>query len=319
MEFINSGIEKRVDQLVAEIDHLLEYKKERGHYEEFMVWVNKCHTKFETVIDSAAKKFCERHQCENIIEHIKKLFLHKLYGTMDFRWRPYSNIVIAGFGTSELTPSIMRFKISTNLNTQGDIAEWNGGYGAPELYRIRSPKDENDNGGWINEEKKGDPWRTHSTFGTNLPFAQHETATTFLMGMSDRMKESVVATFVNEAESNVFPTIFKELMKLDFNEDIKSAIAHEFANNIGPRGAEGLGILLSDMLTDFRNYRQDRYDRFIQNMPMEELCKMAHKLIDMEITNAEYFEMVQSVGGKIDVAMITKESGFSWVSTNKDL
>ncbi len=88
------------------------------------------------------------------------------------------------------------------------------------------------------------------------------------------------------------------------------------AENIGPRGSEGLGILLSDLLTDFRNYRQNRYDRFIQNMPMEELCKMAHKLIDMEITNAEYYEMIQSVGGKIDVAMITKENGFEWVEVS---
>ena len=62
--------------------------------------------------------------------------------------------------------------------------------------------------------------------------------------------------------------------------------------------------------------RQDRYDRFIQVMPMDELCKMAYKLVDMEITNAEYYEMLQSVGGKIDVAMITKEKGFCWVKAN---
>lgn len=316
LEFINSGIEKRVDQLIDEIDSLLEYKKKRGHYDGFMDAVNKCQEKFGDVVDIAAKKFCERHQCDNILEQIERLFLHKVYGTMDFTWRPFSNIVIAGFGTKELTPSIMKFQISTNLNWELEIEEWRGSYGAPELYRIRAPIDDDDRGGWSYDYKKGDRWRTHSTFGTNLPFAQHETATTFLMGISDSVKDRVIATFIQEAEGNVFPSIFKEIMKLDLAEDDKTKIAKEFAENIGPRGSEGLGILLSDLLTDFRNYRQNRYDRFIQNMPMEELCKMAHKLIDMEITNAEYYEMIQSVGGKIDVAMITKENGFEWVEVS---
>lgn len=311
-EFLNAGIDMRVKQLLDEIDSMLQWKKEQGHLEQFTDSLNQCKNHFDTIIQDASNKFCTRHQCEHLVEEMKLLFLHKLYGTMDFSWRPSSEIVIAGFGEKDLTPSVMCFKMSTNLNHMYDITEWEGSYGIPSLWKIRSPKDENDFGYIEEETQLGDRWTTYSSYGTNISFAQHDAASTFMTGMSEKMLNSVIKSFMYEAEKNIFPSVFDELMKLDLNEDSKAMIAKEFEVNIAPRGTNGLGRILSEILHDYRNIRKMTYERFIQGMPIEELCKMAYKLIDFEVTNSEYTKMIQSVGGDIKIVYITKENGVSW-------
>ena len=42
----------------------------------------------------------------------------------------------------------------------------------------------------------------------------------------------------------MFPSIFGELMELDLSEDAKAKIGTGFAENIAPRGTDGLGRAL---------------------------------------------------------------------------
>ena len=64
-------------------------------------------------INDAAKLFCERHNLEEYMDKIEKIFLHFLlkHGRETF-WKSQTQIVIAGFGSNDFYPTVISFTSS---------------------------------------------------------------------------------------------------------------------------------------------------------------------------------------------------------------
>ena len=74
-----------------------------------------------------------------------------------------------------------------------------------------------------------------------------------------------------------------------------------------------IGHSVMGPVMDSRVFRRHEFRTVAGGMPMKELADFARTLVSIEAEICHWLQSVRSVGGDIDVAMITKEAGFEWV------
>lgn len=131
-----------------------------------------------------------------------------------------------------------------------------------------------------------------------IPFAQKDVIQTILQGMSPRMLQTA---------SNIFKGFLDEIVK----------VAQQSENF-----AEDQITRVIDLMSD--RYRQGLENemmsehyypmlRTINHLGREDLAEMAESLIYMTYLNRRFTMQEESVGGPVDVALITKGDGFVWM------
>ena len=123
-------------------------------------------------------------------------------------------------------------------------------------------------------------------------------------------QSDMVKTFVN----GISPTAAQEIEK-SFSKAID-----EFCNTIkisGDSAQKARNKACEDFIEDILNKMFDSHTmplkRVVGNLPIDELADLAETFIDIESLKERVTRPTQSIGGPVDVAVISKGDGFIWV------
>ena len=189
-----------------------------------------------------------------------------------------SGVVIAGFGTEDVFPVLESFSVETKID---------------DYLKHKKNKEE----------------CVRLTFPTDAaisPFAQSEMVLTFMTGVDPNYQNAINRDMRQMCIS--YPQILVD--HIDFldkqqKEDLKVRLVE-----IGQK--------------EFNEYRQKLLDycrvhyispimRVVQGLPKDELAAMAESLINLTSFKKRVSMEEETVGGPIDVAVISKGDGFIWI------
>lgn len=187
-----------------------------------------------------------------------------------------SGVVVAGFGKGEIFPSLV------SLRMEG-VAGNKLKYKEDSFHKISS-----DNRAII------------------FPFADIETVRTFISGINPRFK-TTVHNYMKEMFAN-YPRLIVESM---------TGIADDESQKLGRRLEE-----IAEEQFDFYASRMEQYERseFVDPIieavtvqPKDELASMAEALVSLTSFRQKVSLDTETVGGEVDVAVISKGDGFIWI------
>ncbi len=183
-------------------------------------------------------------------------------------------LVIGGFGKAEFMPSLVNYELEEIV---ADI---------PRAVKTQSHTIGDDSAAAV------------------LPFAQQDMVDSFMKGIHDElhghMTETTAALFQGAIE-RVLAAVAKE------NE--------ELASQLRDASQSALGSMLEQLFEDWKT-RQEQYWQpvveVVASLPKDELAAMAEALVNLTKFRRRVSPLRETVGGPIDVAVITKGDGFVW-------
>jgi len=189
-----------------------------------------------------------------------------------------SGIVVAGFGKDEIYPSLVSFVV----DGKGE-----------SLLRCWPSKSHTVNDG------------ASASVGAILPFAQTDIFALFMEGimrtnlrfietmLSKIMDERISTILDRYVHSNEERLVEKSIQMRETQESIKS------------------------ILTEFSKFRQEsqvqKILQVVEALPKEEMAAMAEALVELTSLRRKVDSPLESVGGPVDVAVISKGDGFVWI------
>ncbi len=196
----------------------------------------------------------------------------------DFFAPDSSGVVVAGFGLNDIFPSLRCYYVE--------------GIAAGRL-----------------KYKANDQASTDINFSTTaaiIPFAQSEMVATFIEGVDPLYRKNIEA-WLAEIFAN-YPDLIAE------NLNIKKRAQINKIKNATTQ-------LLQDYRKKMEDYRNKRHVipviNIVSILPKDELAAMAESLVNLTSFKRRVSEDVESVGGPIDVALISKGDGFIWISRKR--
>ena len=187
-----------------------------------------------------------------------------------------SGIVVAGFGEHEFFPSLISYIMEGIVNNSLKFKQ-------EHCQRI-----------------------DFNNVATVIPFAQSEMVSTFMEGIDPRYR-----------------TITDAWLKKLFDElpDYYTGAIGEIADNTKTEITQKLKELGANILRKFRreleNYQEKVYISPITHavavLPKDELAAMAESLVNLTSLKRKVSTDSETVGGPIDVAVISKGDGFIWI------
>ena len=186
----------------------------------------------------------------------------------------YSGVVIAGFGDDDLFPNLVEYEIE--------------GMAVADFLKHR---------------KKGD---TKIAFDMNVSinaFAQKEMVESFMTGVHPFVKEtlnaylkSALAKYEKAVLSNV-----RGKKKAAFKDKLEKATE----------------AFISEWATQLSEHQRQRHIQpviyAVEMLPKDELAAMAESLVNLTVLKRRMSTDRETVGGPIDVAVISKGDGFIWI------
>ena len=188
----------------------------------------------------------------------------------------FSGLVFAGFGDQELFPSLLE------VTTDGAI------------------------GGIVKADAKRElDIARMGTHGAIAPFAQSEMVGRFMEGVDDEFLR-----YLEQYLANLLYRSVRELLE-----------ARSPAGQLTEDQTTQLQDIVASNLDDFRqSAKQFRHERFVKpvlgivkHLPKEELASMAEALVNLTSLKRRVSMEEETVGGPIDVAVISKGDGFIWI------
>lgn len=200
----------------------------------------------------------------------------KLLLTKDYLSPRSSGVVITGFGDDEIFPSFVESQIDGVINGELKLKEINN------VDMARSKPD-----------------------AFLIPSAQRDMVDRFMQG-------------VDEEYSRYIRDATEELLRSYGTEIIK---AHEKDPKKTQQKIKELNTTIQKQLEKFHEAADKyRYERFVDpilsvivSLPKDELANLAEALVNLTSIKRRFSEEQETVGGPIDVALITKGDGFVWI------
>ncbi len=188
-----------------------------------------------------------------------------------------SGIVIAGYGEKEIYPSLIAYDIEFVIDNK------------LKFLPMQNLAVDDENESFVE------------------PFAQEDMVRTFMRGVSPDYEE-VVDGFIDNILNDYPDKVVDKLQSLITDEQKKDI-------------AEQLKEVGKGYLTDFRQKmdkwvsenNDNRVKRAVAILPVEELASMAAALVNLTSQKRRYTPDAETVGGAVDVAVITKGDGFVWI------
>ncbi len=188
----------------------------------------------------------------------------------------YSGVVITGFGEQELFPSAHSFLFQRVL--LGKLV--------------------------FQEESK--LWIDYSNQSCVKPFAQSEMTHAFMTGITTNFENQIMQSFANIIENKCNKIIQK-------NEEIKS--------NTQPQMQEFIEGIKLESINDWQNqigYLKHAMSiapaiKIVEYLPKDELALMAETLVNLNSFKKRISLDAETIGGPIDVAVISKKDGLIWI------
>jgi hypothetical protein len=187
-----------------------------------------------------------------------------------------TGMVIAGFGADELFPTLISFELS-------------GAFGGRLRYRELEA---------VDIDRDGERARV-------LPFAQREMVERFLYGLDNSIERRIGS----QSEESVSLISRRVLERLDMDEtDMEQLTA-------SVRDAESeFNRGLDDTFAAIRAQSRSEIEDMVEFMPKPEMARMAEALVNLTSIKRRVSPGFETVGGPIDVAVISRAEGFVWVS-----
>ena len=190
--------------------------------------------------------------------------------------RLYSGVVIAGFGNEELFPSLVSFR------TDGVIAG-----------KLKFE--------WVHKQNL-----SRESLGGIIPFAQYDMVYRFMEGVDPDYSEYL---------TGVFETLFHE-QAVGIVERYVEGSKAELAK-VRREVTKEVSASFQEALRELEEYRSKNFAGKITDtvvmLPKEELANLAESLVSLTSMQHRVATDVESVGGPIDVAVISKGDGFIWL------
>jgi len=197
-------------------------------------------------------------------------------------WPPVGNeagVVIAGFPGNAVFPSLRSFQVGGIL------------YDTPK-YKYDSP------------EKLEIAVNTKAAI---VPFAQREWVFTFIEGVNPNYQMEINGV-IDEIASTLPALVIDSIETLTAQE--KARRKRDFA---GPTTDK----LVTELLKKMDNYRRtvfvDPVLDMISSLPKEELATIAESLVNLVSFRQKVTMEQETVGGPVDVALISRGDGFIWI------
>jgi hypothetical protein len=187
-----------------------------------------------------------------------------------------TGVIVAGFGGDEIFPTVVSFELFGTVGSRLKFIETN----------------------MVDIDRDGHRARV-------LPFAQREMVERFLYGLDNGI-ERKIEQFVKSSVPNIRNRIIEGL---DMTEADRSALIAEWEK------AE-LGFfdgLASESFAAIREQSQTEIEDMVEFMPISEMAKMAEALVNLTSIKRRVSRGMETVGGPIDVAVISRSDGFVWV------
>jgi hypothetical protein len=187
-----------------------------------------------------------------------------------------SGLVVAGFGVDDVFPKLRRFEVD--------------GMALDTLVYL-----------------EGEPVDVDRANGAGIaPFAQREMVTTFIEGMHPNLEAALNAEFhalardhpdavidasdLSDVEKKKLKSLFRAETRKRVNSARRSMRAHTIRDHIMP---------ILDV---------------VEVLPKDELAAMAESLVNLTSFRRRVTFAAETVGGPIDVAVISKGDGFIWIN-----
>jgi hypothetical protein len=186
-----------------------------------------------------------------------------------------SGIVIAGFGDEQHFPCLIEHKVRGVVLNQ-------------LLFNQNNPASIGvDSNGYI------------------VPFAQSEMVHTFMQGVDPNLNDLIMGS-VNELFSGAIEFVLGKVKEQD------TELAQSLENDL-PEFAQ----MLKQLYDKWEQHRRDYYSgpvmEIVASLPKDELAAMAEALVNLTKFKRRVSRDEETVGGPIDVAVITKGDGFVWI------
>ena len=213
------------------------------------------------------------NQRKDFLQDLKKFFVYNLY------IEPFTGIVIAGFNKDRLFPSYIEFNVTYLFEDNFILKEKNHLDIIGNLVHVR-------------------------------PLAQDDVINTFLTSI-DKDTEFKLTKYVYkfyEDYTNNLKEAINSNSHLDSNEKTK------FLNEISKIESENknLGKLFEEFINQVKDDHTNHLLDSISALPKEELSNLAESLINITSLKRKIGSDLETVGGPVDVAIITKGDGFIW-------
>lgn len=187
-----------------------------------------------------------------------------------------TGVVVAGFGSDELFPTLVSFQL---FGMVGD-----------RLKFVRT------NSVDVDREDVG---------AAVLPFAQREMVERFLYGLDADLTQKITS-FCQQS----VPLISDELIaSLDLSDE-EAAMLRAKAAEAEQAFFTGLN---NDAFDAIQEQSRSEIEEMVEFMPKPELARMAEALVNLTSIKRRVSRGFETVGGPIDVAVISKAEGFVWV------
>lgn len=141
----------------------------------------------------------------------------------------------------------------------------------------------------------------HYTSAHIKAFAQTSMSDTFTLGLSQDVFISVM-----QAVGEGLEHIENELIKIHGDEDCK-------AKNIPAIIDSARKAISSTVLTNAREQHADPMRNVLSFLPIDEMAELAETLINLQSLKEKVTRPSETVGGPVDVAVITKSEGLVWI------
>lgn len=194
----------------------------------------------------------------------------------DHEWE--TGLVFAGFGEKEIFPTLLEYRLDGVIDN-----------------KIR---------GELNSEEDIDRNEHPALI---QPFAQSEMVQRFMEDVDNQYQ-----SYINQLFLNVL---------MDFSLSVLQKVVPNASDEELKKMLENLNTPLVKSLEEFKslskNFRMLHFARPVIQMvtvlPKEELAHMAEALISLTSMKRRVSAEMETVGGPVDVALISKEDGFIWV------
>lgn len=190
--------------------------------------------------------------------------------------RNASGIVITGFGEEETFPSLVSFAIEAKIN---NILKY---------------------------KKENDAVISFESSAYIIPFAQREMVDTFIQGV-DPYYNKIITDYLSEYFAK-YPDYIMDSIK---NNDTDRK--QEFSKKLKEIGISILADFNKKLQDYTRTYHINPIINAVSFLPKDELAAMAESLVNLTSFKRKISLDAETVGGPIDVAVISKGDGFIWI------
>lgn len=209
------------------------------------------------------------------LREIAALFFVKSLGILDPLWQNFSGVVVMGFGENDIFPSLRSFMIEGKIDNHLKYTE-------TERQQVTF-----ENGAII------------------VPFAQREMVDIFMSGMDPRFEQAIITNVATSIQA--YPQfIINSIEKLDQNE--KTALIEQFSQVSAEMVAQ-----LQAQLQNLRILNFTPIINVVTTLPTSDMASLAESLVNLTTLKRRVSLDAETVGGPVDVAVISKGDGFTWI------